>query len=1645
MLGHLDHEISRAGTETAVAELLVERARLLEAAGARDATPAAWEAALARAPGHAAALKGLEADLAARTAEQTPDAYEAYIVHLSAVADAYAGQPELAAWIHVERALILDWKLGRPDAAKGALGRAVRMAPDSLIIRRAHTQLLATHGDLMGLARALEDEARLETDRARCARLELEAATIAEKKLNDDSRAMDLLERAAGRAPTTPLVDRRVLDDLARLHELAGHWNEASLARRRRLHHLTDNASIVHELRALSAISERLGDLPQATLDMDRARSLAEGDALLLEELDRLLAAGSRDDERVSLWSREAERATEPARRAKALVRAALLAEVQLGRPEEATRLLKLAWIAAPGDPEVTDALSRMMAPAVAAHADRDLRSLIELYQQAAKVATDPGRKVAYLEKAALLWEDLVGDPRRAARIFEEILDLQPGRRGAILGLARTAHRLGDERGAAKALLEEARLAEDGTLSLGLQVRAAEALARTDATRALALVGEVLAVDTAHAAGRALETRLHEEAGRWELVAQSLRVRVEHALTTQEKIPLYLALAQIQRVRLRAPLAALESLKAARALDPTHPVPPEEIGRVLEEAADDDALSDACVALASDAITPLERAHHYMRAAEIAELRLGDDPRAASLWAKALAELPEEDCLVERMDRVYLRRALATVERVEGGAAFTSSGLMDRKLFLENRIRRSHGADLARHLRTDLACILHMVDQDTAEAVALAGAVLEASPANVAALRLLEALFRKAGAWQDLARALGRQGAAFIDAKARLGALWSLAGLEEWRTGGGDSTATYDRILEIDPTDQGALDAVVRKELPRARRGDAVARRAVLRALRALSGLSTDEGPHLAVQLRTALLLEIHEKEVGTDEPGLVDETLERYRVALGIEPLSVTAATGLARLANRTKDVACAVQASISLADLAIQPAARARYLIDAADHLTGPVEDERLGSKDARDHRAAMLLEQALVADADSLGAAARLARVRTSLGQAERLVDTFRGALFRARTAPAIIQLGTEIAKVARDELQDLVVAIDAITHVRHHAPDHVPTLLTLSELYIAQRVWPEATRTLEEVVVKAKDVPPRLTALFALASIYDKILGRPDDGEDALRRALGVDGTNPRAIRALIHHLAAKAQAAEEPSRKLAPKLEIASLLERLADVEKDPAQKCEILLELVDIRTHLKDTAQAERALIEAVAHDPRHARAFARLGRFYRGAAGFDAVSYARALATVIGRGQALGHEDARWYATLGHVEVESLARLRDGAAHLKRAVQMQPTLYESQLQLAQAQARMGANDEAGRTLMTMISPTADPLARLAKPAVHLELLEKTLNAERRPEEAIVVSELRAICGELDEGRHAWLRARRLGMFEPHHAILDRQTLVSHVLPVEGRHVLLEIAAAVSGLETRLLRADLSDLGVTSRDKIGRRSGHPTRVVLDRLMKALGLSDVELVVTDRVARARVVVQDALWVLVPRTLTELPEPTQLAALARSLARIALAVPWLEELPAAHMEAYLVACGRQVQPHYASQELEAKSQQLSVQYEERVAKEISRKQRQALEKLGPHLGTTAARPVPVEVLVGALAKAELRTAYLLTGDVLATIDELRGLDAALLEATEVPGRTALLAVLDHPFAGDVARFALSPEATALRRRAGSTWAG
>jgi hypothetical protein len=172
---------------------------------------------------------------------------------------------------------------------------------------------------------------------------------------------------------------------------------------------------------------------------------------------------------------------------------------------------------------------------------------------------------------------------------------------------------------------------------------------------------------------------------------------------------------------------------------------------------------------------------------------------------------------------------------------------------------------------------------------------------------------------------------------------------------------------------------------------------------------------------------------------------------------------------------------------------------------------------------------------------------------------------------------------------------------------------------------------------------------------------------------------------------------------------------------------------------------------------------------------------------------------------------------------------------------------------------------------------------------------------------------------------------------------------------------------------------------------------------------------------------------------------MASIGRALARVALGVPWLEELPPPHIEALLVAAARQVVPSFGDDFVDVIAKKLVSTYEPSVARALSRRQKKMLEELAPHVAAPQGRPPPIDAFIGALAKAELRAAYLMCGDLLATIDEIRGFDAILGRATDRPGPSTVTAVLEHPFAGDVARFALTADATALRRRIGTTWTG
>ena len=1382
MLAHLEHEIAAATSDLHKASLLSEKARLLDALGNRSSdVRAAWQQALAHASHHPAALKGLEAELTSRalggSAPTDWEDWELLAAHLAHMAEAYASDTRLGAWLHLERARILERKLGRLDAARGAFERALELDPRVGPVRDAVVRHVAAREDWGGLARLLEEEALIDASASRAARLELDAAAIASTRLGDRAKACSLLERAAARAPTVAAVDRRVLDELVRQYELDGKWADAARAARARIAFVTEPAALAHELQSLSVAAEksrrprggrrRRGNGPSPSTRKDLTLALT---------LDRLLEKAAKHEQRIAMWLHEAARIEDDTQRSRALARAAAVCE-KLGRHADATRHLRAAWITAPGDAEVLDALARQLAPPLAESTDAGLRALADLYAQAAEHArTEVGRKVAALPRARRAPSGrrrARRDPARAGRAYEQALELEPNRRSAILGLERTAGRTGNAGALARALLEEARLAGDLKAQLALRVRAAGTLVEHDPARAAQLVREVLERDGGHAEARALETQIEQRAGRWEMAARSLRAQVDLVKAPADKVARWLALAQLQRTRLHKPLDAMASLERAWAIDPSHPVPPIEIARALETHGDARVLRDAVERIASRAQTSEDRARHLTRAAEIEELSLGDDAAAIRSLQRALTETPDDDLVAERLTRVVARHAQGS-----GGG-----DLGELATLLGSRIERAGAPEAARAMSFDLAALLVEVGREPLRATSLLETALADPEDPAPALRTLESLRRRMRELLAAGPGARQRGRAVRRSRApgATALLAALSALEEWKLSAGDVAATYRRILDLDPNDFGALEATFRRELPDARSGDPRALQAALDAMRSPRARSASDddtritlrAPRWGCSSRRrggARLRSARERRPGARSPRPVPRR-PAHRAALGHRVDRRRAhrrevprlRRGVRRRSHPRGDRRRASPAR-PLPHRRRRAAPRPRGG-SAARRPRRPPPRGRVHPRARPRGRPGLDRRRGAPGERAARGPTGRTPRQRVPRGAR---AHHLRGDGGAARIGGGPGRAGRALGPDRRGRRHAARPALGAPAHPVPPDPR--------GAMHRAARVARGGRRARDRRVDGPRRRPEAHRPLRARQHLREGPLaparrrsrapgGRRDRSEQSAR----ADGSGAE------HRRRARPRAGSA-NWQGAARAEIADLLERLANVEKGADQKTGILMELSDVRVRLGNLKAAEAALVEAVATSPSNAQAFARLSGLFQRQERRDDAGLARALGSVIARGQQLGAVDARWFAALGQIEIQALSRLREGLDHLQRALALDPTLYETRFELAAAYERTGSPGDASRTLVAMLAPAARPLLSIARPLDALVLLEKALLAERRTDEAMVVSEVRSMAGDLDAGRAEKLRARRLPPLDPQRPGIDRALMVTQVL-----------------------------------------------------------------------------------------------------------------------------------------------------------------------------------------------------------------------------------------------------------------------------
>ncbi|MEJ7735281.1 MAG: hypothetical protein WKG00_39610 [Polyangiaceae bacterium] len=755
---------------------------------------------------------------------------------------------------------------------------------------------------------------------------------------------------------------------------------------------------------------------------------------------------------------------------------------------------------------------------------------------------------------------------------------------------------------------------------------------------------------------------------------------------------------------------------------------------------------------------------------------------------------------------------------------------------------------------------------------------------------------------------------------------------------------------------------------------------------------------------------------------GALRGALTGYRTALSLWPECLLGARGLDRLSQRLGDRPAMSIAQRALAKLVESPVLRSGHLVRAAELASD--DGAAPGAPGALE-----LYEEALRADPDNAAAARSLARMLSN--DTGRLADRLGEALARSRATEQIVLLGTAIGRAALRPSPpgagpEVGIAIDAMHRVLAELPDDVSGLMLMSSLLREQQLWGDAVAALERVVEVAPAQEQRVAAYFELATIYEGPLDDSPAAEKALQAVLGVDPENRHALERLYQVAAARGD------RTLA-----IQVLGRLADGEADPAARAEYDLRLAEACREAGDKPGMVRALCDAVVSAPNDARASKLLANLQRTDTQDGAAAYAKSLQQVLDIASARRVQfDHRWLTTLGLLEATVLRRPMEGLAHLQQAVALPGAPAETRVALGRGLEAVGRNGESVQVLRDVLAADVEGVHRISDMSVALTTLESALAKDGRAEERLAVEEVRAVLGEIKGERVARLRGRRLPAEVPFAMSLAGSEIARLLVP-EARSPMIDVSVALSPIAAKALRFELTNLGITSRDRVGPRDGHPTRALADKLARCLGVEAFELYLSPTwQGAARVYPGDPPAIVGPSSLAELPEPEQCFALARLVTRVALGLTWLDELSVEQVDGLLVAAVRTVEPNFGAGEIGPPREAHVQAFLGPVQKAIGRRQRKLLEEIAP---TIPPGYDPRAFTIG-VRRSEYRTAYVMSGDLVAAIDYLRRFDREIGRSTEEPR-----VLMAHPVTNELVRFALTAEAYAERRRVGTVWMG
>lgn len=779
--------------------------------------------------------------------------------------------------------------------------------------------------------------------------------------------------------------------------------------------------------------------------------------------------------------------------------------------------------------------------------------------------------------------DERLGKIDEAAKGYDRVLTIDPGDAEALSAmdaLYRRTERWSDLISVFRRRIE---LAQEGTEREGLFAQMAsvyeEKLGKPE--DAILAYREVLAFDdTSEVALTALDG-LFSRQGMWEELAENLEAQLRLSPIEEDQQNLMLRLAALRESK----MAMVES-----AID------------IYRQVLDRDAQN-------GPALAALERlgklAEHELVIAEILEPLY----RASGDFQKLIGV---HEVQVRRSDdvarKVELLHQIATLYEDAGGDLNSAFDTYARALEQDpaseptqhglDRLARATGrfADLARVFETlaaaqedaELGSSLYTMSArvhendlgDLDSAVAHYRRVLTVDPKSLGAAESLERIFRQSERYPELSQVLQQKAEILDDTGEKKDALFQAAAIEEDVLEKAENAiAVYGKVLDLDPEDLRAIDALIKLYLGLSRWTD------LLAVYQRKAELVTDSAEKKRIYYQVGA---VYERELSD-----VASSIDTYQRVLEIDPDDLQALGRLDVLYQTAKNWPELLSVLQHEAELADDPAEGISYQYRIAElydkHLedvTRAIELYRELLQQMPDHEPTLTALEAIKDGArDPLNAALVLEPIYDATGEWARLISVLEVQVKAADDPYQKVELLHRIARLQEEMLSDHASAFSTYARAVTFDAQNGDSLANLERLAMVVNRWPEVASLYDAELDKLAEEPERFVELgLRLAQIFETQIEDVDSAVARYRRVLSVDPENQAAVSALDRLFTMTERWSD-----------LAQILQREAEIGQTPEEVLEFKFRLGQVHEkHLSDVAGAIQAYREVITAAPEH-------------------------------------------------------------------------------------------------------------------------------------------------------------------------------------------------------------------------------------------------------------------------------------------------------------------------------------------------------------------------------------------------------------------------------------------------------------------